>query len=74
MRWRRSGRGGGSGGGTDAAAKAAAAIAVTPTDLMRYRSRYLNFLECSFHYSLEIIIRNLNNQFLTSDISLKATF
>ena len=40
---------------------AAAAIAVTPTDLMRFRPRYLNFLDCSFHYGLEIIFRNLNN-------------
>ena len=33
---------------------AAAAIAVTPTDLMRFRPRYLIFLDCTFHYSLEI--------------------
>ena len=50
------------------AAAAAVAIAVTPTDLMRFRPRYLNFLDCIFHYSLQIIFKNLNNSFLTSDI------
>ena len=39
----------------------AAAMAVPPTDLMCFRPRYLNFLDCSFHYSLEIILRNLHN-------------
>ena len=43
------------------AAAAVAVIAVTPTDLMRWRPRYLNFLDYSFHYSLEIIFINLNN-------------
>ena len=53
---------------------AAVAMAVTPTDLMRFRLRYLNILDCSFHYSLEIIFRNLTNSFLTSDIFLQAIF
>ena len=39
-------------------ATAAVAIAFTPFDLMRFRLRYLNFLDCVFHYSLEIILRN----------------
>ena len=55
-------------------ATAAVAIAFTSCDLMRFRLRYLNFLDCIFHYSLEIIFRNLNNSFLTSDISLQAKF
>ena len=42
-------------------ATAAMAIAFTPSDLMHSRLRYLNFLDCIFHYSLEIIFRNLNN-------------
>ena len=57
-----------------AAAAAAAVIAVTPTDLMRFRPRYFDFLDYIFHYSLEIIFRNLNNSFLTSDTSLQAPF
>ena len=56
------------------AAAAAAAIAVTPTDLMRFRLRYFDFLDCIFHYSLEIVFRNLNNSFLRSKISFQATF
>ena len=55
-------------------ATAAMAIAFTTSDLIRFRLRYLNFLDCIFHYSLEIISRNLNDSFLTSDISLQATF
>ena len=55
-------------------ATAAVAIAFTPSDLTRFRLRYLKFLCCIFHCTLEIIFRNLNNSFLTSDISLKATF
>ena len=51
-------------------ATAAVAIAFTSSDLTRFRLRYLNFLDCIFHYSVEIIFRNLNNSFLTSDISL----
>ena len=34
---------------------AAVAIAFTPSDLMHFRLRYLNCLDCIFHYSLEII-------------------
>ena len=55
-------------------ATAAVAVAFTPSDLMRFRLRYLNCLDCIFHYSLDIIFRNFNNSFLTSDISLQATF
>ena len=55
-------------------ATAAVAIALTPCDLTRFRLRYLNFLNCIFYYTLEIIFRNLNNLFLTSDFSLQATF
>ena len=55
-------------------ATAAVAIAFTTSDLTRIRLRYLNFLDCIFHYSLEIIFRKFNNSFLTSDISLQATF
>ena len=40
---------------------AAVAIAFTPYDLMRFRFKYFNFLDCIFPYSLEIIFRNLNN-------------
>ena len=43
------------------AAAVAEAIAVTPIDIMRSRPSYLNFLDCTFHYSLEITFRNLNN-------------
>ena len=49
-------------------ATAAVVIAFTPSDLMRFRLRYLNFLEYIFHYNLEIIFRYSNNSFL------KATF
>ena len=56
------------------AVAATSAIAITATDLMRFRLRYLDFLDCIFHYNLEIIFRNLNNSFPTSDISLQATF
>ena len=55
-------------------ATAAVAIAFTPSDLTRFRLRYLNVFDCIFHYSLEIIFSDLNNSFLTSDISLQATF
>ena len=50
-------------------ATAAVVIAFTTSDLMRFRLIYLNFLDCIFHYSLEIIFRHLNNSYLTSDIS-----
>ena len=46
-------------------ATAAVVITFTPSDIMRFRLRYLNFLDCIFHYSLEIVFRNLNNSFLT---------
>ena len=52
---------------------ATAAVATT-SDLTRFRLRNLNFLNCIFHYILEIIFRNFNNSLLTSDISLQATF
>ena len=52
---------------------ATAAVATT-SDLTRFRLRNLNFLICIFHYTLEIIFRNFNNSFLTSVISLQATF
>ena len=55
-------------------ATAAVAIAFTTSDLTRFRLRYFNFVDCIFYYSLEIIFRNFNNSFLTSDISLQATF
>ena len=51
-------------------ATAAVAIACTTSDLTRFRLRNLNFLNCIFHYTLEIIFRNFNNLFLTSEISL----
>ena len=57
------GRGGGGGGGGGGGVTAAVAIAFTPSDLMRFRLRYLNFLDCIFHYNLDIIFS------LTSDIS-----
>ena len=41
----------------------AAAVALTPTDLMSFRPRYLNVLDCSFHYIFENIFRNLSNKF-----------
>ena len=52
-----------------------ATAAVTNTsDLTRFGLRNLNFLKLYFHNSLEIIFRNFNNSFLTSDISLQAPF
>ena len=42
-------------------ATAAMATAFTTSDLMCFQLRYLNFLDCIFHYGLEIIFRNLNN-------------
>ena len=54
-------------------ATVAVAIAFTTSDLTRFRLRHLNFLNCIFHYTLEVIFRNFNNSFLTSDISLQAT-
>ena len=42
-------------------ATAAVAKAFTTSDIMRFRLKYLNFLDCIFHYSLEIIFGNLNN-------------
>ena len=51
-----------------------AAIECAPSDLMRFRPIFLEFLDFFFHYGLEIIFRNLNNSFLTSNISLQATF
>ena len=65
------GGGGGGGGGGDGGATAAVA---TTSDLTCFRLRILNFLDCIFHYTLEIIFRNFNNSFLTSYISLQATF
>ena len=54
---------------------AGATAAVTNTsELTRFGLRNLNFLKLCFHYSLEIIFRNFNNSFLTSVISLQATF
>ena len=51
-----------------------ATAAVTNTsDLTRFRLRNLNFLKLYFHYRLEIIFRNFNNSYLTSDILLQAT-
>ena len=55
-------------------ATAAVAISFTKSDLTHFRLRNLNFLNCIIHYTLEIIFRNFNNSFLTSDISLQATF
>ena len=55
-------------------AKAAIAITLTPTGLMRFRLRYLNFVDFSFHYSLEIIFRNLNNSFLQAIFLYKRHF
>ena len=43
-------------------------------DLMRFRLRYFIFFTLYFHCSLEIIFRFFNNSFLTSVISLQATF
>ena len=40
------------------------------SDITHFRLRNMNF----FHNSLEIIFRNINNLFLTSIISLQATF
>ena len=51
---------------------ATAAVATT-SDLTRFRLGNWNFLNCIFHCTLEIIFRNFNNSFLTSDISLQAT-
>ena len=58
----------------EAAVVEATAAITTTSDLTRSRLRNLNFLNCIFHYTLEIIFRNYNNSFLTSDISLQATF
>ena len=57
-----------------AAVAAEASIAVTPSDLMRFRLRYFIFFTLYFYYILEIIFRNLINSFLISDIPLQATF
>ena len=48
---------GGGGGGAELALEAtdAVAIAFTPSDLMHFRLRYLNSLDCIFRNSLEII-------------------
>ena len=73
---------GGGGEGAAAAAAAAAAVAmvavgrrlwrraVTPSNLIHCRLRYLTFIDCSFDYSLEIIFRNLKKNI----VSLQATF
>ena len=47
--------------GGEGAAVTEASIAVTETYLIHFRLRYLNFLDYSFHYSLEIIFINLTN-------------
>ena len=52
----------------------ATAALTTTSDLTRLRLRYFIFFTLYFHYSLSIILRNFNNSFLTSDISLQATF
>ena len=72
-------------GVASAAAVAAAAVAEVTVaggggvdggvdDLMRFRLRYFIFYTLYFHNKLQIIFKNLINSFLTSDISLQATF
>ena len=39
-----------------AVAEAAAWIAVTPTDLIRFRPSYLNFLDCSFTIAYKLYL------------------